>query len=101
MILPQTVLVVDKNNGHKYKGPNSKKSPSRRSAEGAERRDSFICCGAFDAQNTSTAQEHEYSRSSRERVEAPDRQHKAPNTQHMARIYYLALAHYFCQTGGL
>ena len=89
--------VVDKNNSQKYEGQNSKKSPSQRSAEGAERRDSFICCGVFGAagaegaKNMSTAQEHEYSRSSlsRERVEAPDRQHKATNTQHMARIYQL------------
>ena len=81
----------------------TQKSPSRRSAEGAERSDSFICCGAFGAacaegaKNTSTAQEDKYSRSSRERVEAPDSQHKAPNTQHMARIYDLAFAHYFCR----
>ena len=87
----------------KYKGKKSKQSPSKRSAEGAERRDSFICCGAFGAagaegaKNTSTAQEHQYSRSSPESVEASNRQHKAPNTQHMARIYDLVFAHYFCQ----
>ena len=77
-------VLVDKNIGQTYyQSPKSKTSPSRRSAEGAERRDSFICCGAEDAKNTNTAQEDEYSRSSRDREEAPTKKHKAPNRQHM------------------
>ena len=38
------------------------------------------------------------SRSSQDGVEAPNRQHKASNTQHMTRIYHLAFAHDFCRT---
>ena len=82
------VLVVDKNSGRKYKGLNSKKSSSRRSAEGAERRDSFICCGAFGAagaegvknnvHSTRTRIQQKLARESRSpRQTAPALQHTA------------------------
>ena len=35
----------------KMKRQNSKKSPQKRSAGGAELRDSFICCGGFGARD--------------------------------------------------